>query len=121
MAVEPGKVRQFVAMCMGTGYSVEAQILGEETTGGLQFEITRIDEDLPLLKLCDRKQIFVKGLRGETSTLDVNFDYTVADIKYMITDKRGIPAALQRLIFGGRQLERKVQSESNSDNCINSV
>src|SRR5436189_4032019 len=37
---ERGKVRQFVAMLMGVGYTVEAQISGKEITGGLQFEIT---------------------------------------------------------------------------------
>ncbi|CAG7558679.1 unnamed protein product [Fusarium equiseti] len=43
VAVEPGKVRQFVAMPMGSGHSVEAQMTGEETTAGIQFEVTRID------------------------------------------------------------------------------
>lgn len=40
IAVSPGKVRQFVAMSTGSGYSVEAQITGEEITAGIQFEIT---------------------------------------------------------------------------------
>jgi hypothetical protein len=43
IAVEPGKVRQFVAMPVGTGHSIEAQMTGEETTAGIQFEITRLD------------------------------------------------------------------------------
>ncbi|KAF3942435.1 hypothetical protein ABW19_dt0206667 [Dactylella cylindrospora] len=33
-------VRQFVAMPLGTGYSVEKQVTGKETIGGLQLEIT---------------------------------------------------------------------------------
>ncbi|KAK7404030.1 hypothetical protein QQX98_010203 [Neonectria punicea] len=41
-AAEPGKVRQFVAMPLGTGYPVDAQATGEGATGGLQFEITRL-------------------------------------------------------------------------------
>lgn len=40
VAVKPGLVRQFVAMPMGAGYSVEAQLTGEETVGGIQLEIT---------------------------------------------------------------------------------
>lgn len=40
IAINAGKVRQFVAMPMGTGYSVEAQMTGEEVTGGIQFEFT---------------------------------------------------------------------------------
>ena len=35
-----GTVRQFVAMPMGEGYSIEAQITGQEIVGGLQFEVT---------------------------------------------------------------------------------
>lgn len=40
VAVKAGLVRQFVAMPMGDGYSVEAQLTGKETVGGLQLEIT---------------------------------------------------------------------------------
>lgn len=39
IATSAGKVRQFVAMPIGTGYSVEAQMTGEEVTGGIQFEV----------------------------------------------------------------------------------
>ena len=38
-----GKVRQFVAMPMGSGYSVERQITGSEETGGMQIEITPVE------------------------------------------------------------------------------
>lgn len=40
IAVKPGAVRQFVAMPIGDGYTVEAQIAGVEDVRGLQFEIT---------------------------------------------------------------------------------
>lgn len=40
VAVKPGVVRQFVAMPLGQGYTVEAQLTGEEFKGGLQLEIT---------------------------------------------------------------------------------
>lgn len=33
-------VKQFIAMPLGSGYSVEKQVTGKETTGGLQIEIT---------------------------------------------------------------------------------
>lgn len=39
IASSPGLVKQFVAMPYGSGYSVEHQITGMETVGGLQFEI----------------------------------------------------------------------------------
>jgi hypothetical protein len=49
IAVEPGKVRQFVAMPTGSGYSVEKQITGKEQVAGIQFEITpRLPWDVDL-------------------------------------------------------------------------
>jgi hypothetical protein len=39
-ATKPGKVRQFVAMPIGKGYTVEAQITGAELTARIQFEVT---------------------------------------------------------------------------------
>ncbi|KAF4439739.1 hypothetical protein F53441_12484 [Fusarium austroafricanum] len=47
IAVEPGHVRQFVAMPVGTGHSVEFQMTGEEKAAGIQFEITKL---VPLVK-----------------------------------------------------------------------
>jgi hypothetical protein len=35
-----GEVRQFVAMAKGSGYSVEAQLTGQDVVGGIQFEVT---------------------------------------------------------------------------------
>ena len=40
IASSNGRVRQFIAMPMGFGYSVEAQMTDKEFVGGLQFEIT---------------------------------------------------------------------------------
>ncbi len=39
IAVEKGKIRQFVAMPLGMGYTVEGQITGEERFGGIQLEV----------------------------------------------------------------------------------
>jgi len=39
IAVEPGNVRQFVAVDAKSGRSVEEQIMGTETIGGLQLEV----------------------------------------------------------------------------------
>ncbi len=47
--VSDSEVRQFVAMPVGLGYSVEQQITGEELVGGIQFEI--LQERLPELAL----------------------------------------------------------------------
>ena len=39
VCLEKGVVRQFVAMPLGQGYSVEHQVTGKETHGGLQIEV----------------------------------------------------------------------------------
>jgi hypothetical protein len=40
IAISNGVVRQFVAMPIGSGYSIEKQITGKEDVGGLQIEIS---------------------------------------------------------------------------------
>lgn len=92
-----GIVKQFVAMPAGSGYSAEAQITGQEVTGGLQFEVT------PLRNF----QIFVKTLTGRTRTLIVQNITTVHQVKSLLAQRDGIPAENQRLIYGGKQLEGK--------------
>jgi hypothetical protein len=44
-AQEKGKIRQFVAMQMGMGLTVEAQISGKEEFGGLQLEVIPMKGD----------------------------------------------------------------------------
>jgi hypothetical protein len=39
ISVSPGVVRQFVAMPLGQGYTVEGQVTGKEDTGGMQIDV----------------------------------------------------------------------------------
>ncbi|KAM0418758.1 hypothetical protein ACHAPT_012356 [Fusarium lateritium] len=115
-AIEPGKVRQFVAMPMRTGYSVESQVTGDDTVGGLQFEITRLDR---LPSATDDRQsrgpkftIFLHGLIPsfycsvyETTTVDTLLH--VVQKRYnedghaRITDMGRIRLMFEREILGG--------------------
>ncbi|ROW08042.1 hypothetical protein VPNG_06109 [Cytospora leucostoma] len=109
VAVKPSVVRQFVAMPMGHGYSVEAQVTGEETVGGLQLEVTPA--------LCEAKDrprpptpsgnfcFYIKTLTGRTYTIKCSPDDTIDSIMTGIQNILGIPPDQQRLRFAGRQLE----------------
>ncbi|KAF2681824.1 hypothetical protein K458DRAFT_250340, partial [Lentithecium fluviatile CBS 122367] len=48
ITVGDGVVRQFVAMPIGTGYSIEKQITGKEDVGGIQLEITPVSAKMRL-------------------------------------------------------------------------
>jgi len=106
IATEPGKVRQFVAMPMGAGYSIESQVKGEEVTGGLQFEITRIKRKRPPPTMT----IFVKLYNGLQRTEPFLVDpgtYYGQDLIDMIGEQIFPVGARDILMLGGRAIKSK--------------
>lgn len=99
IASNDGRVRQFVAMPQGSGYSIEYQVTGEDVVGGLQFEVTpsirRFHEiDHPYQEY----QIFVKTYTGKTLTLGMDSITTIYDVKERIQAEEGITPDQQRLV-----------------------
>lgn len=86
IATAPGLVKQFVAMPYGSGYSVEHQVTGMETVGGLQFEV---------IPTYDKKVFFSRQRLFETmeSSLDIfatprDLGLHPGDTVYMLREKR---------------------------------
>ncbi|RYP73987.1 hypothetical protein DL771_003298 [Monosporascus sp. 5C6A] len=101
IATEPGIVRQFVAMPMGQGYTVEAQLTGKETNGGLQFEITpSLIKEIGSSPHAENDfSVNIKTVTGKILTVPCKPMELVLDIKCHIRDLEGIPTDQQRLIY----------------------
>ncbi|KAK1633684.1 integral membrane protein [Colletotrichum phormii] len=102
---EDGKIRQFVAQPKGSGFSVEAQVTGEENIGGIQIEVIPIKKNLPTQfdvryenkqhKVVTRTfNVAEKGLTAESTWLDV---------KKLIRDEFDIAVDQQRLSDHGNR------------------
>ena len=55
-------------------------------------------------------QIFVKALSGATCAVEVAAGATAADVAAIMEEREGVPAHVQRLVFGGRQIEGELEA-----------
>ena len=118
IASNDGCVRQFVAMPLGSGYSVEAQITGQETTGGLQFVIIPsaplppptvlpyVQTELPVAKY-PALSLRIMTLTGKSILINCpsKLTTTVESLKHVVKDAEGIPPDQQRYVYAHKQLE----------------
>ncbi|KAI0201741.1 hypothetical protein F4808DRAFT_423651 [Astrocystis sublimbata] len=109
-AVSPGTVRQFVAMPLGTGYTVEAQLTGQEIVGGLQLEITpslpekRVEPTRVRYVAGTEAAFTVKSMTGKEIPLRFPLETTIEQVKEGIQAAEGIPSDQQRLLYDGKAL-----------------
>lgn len=94
-----GQVRQFVAMSMGSGHSIEAQVTGQDVVGGIQIEITPEKEPR-------KDTIFVKMPNSRIYTISVNLSRPLQGLLAALYERdpaiHELPA--WNIIFGGRKL-----------------
>ncbi len=96
ISTSDGKVMQFVATQIGSGYSIETQVTGDDSIAEIQFEVIskkRKAVNIKVLELC-----------GTTHVLNVNLYTSVATLKAAIYKIIRIPPERQRVIFNGKQL-----------------
>ncbi|OQO11829.1 hypothetical protein B0A48_03556 [Cryoendolithus antarcticus] len=114
IASDDGTVRQFVAMPIGSGYSIEAQITGTDQISGLQIEVTPSKiRKMPLLRntyvpvggATSSHTICIKDLCARVWTFEVDAFHLVDHVKGYMETAAGIPMDQQRMIYAGKQME----------------
>ena len=108
MASTAGPVRQFVAIPMSSGYSVDTQDTKQDFAGSLQFELT--PQTPRIFPRSTRKatkylKINVEPLSYAKSTLKVPETASIEEVKTEVSKRIGLPQEQQRLVWSRRRLE----------------
>lgn len=100
IATKSGQVRQFVAMPLGSRYSVEMQMTGQEVTGGLQFEITPSEFQLIRLTVNTlRKLNYPTGDPVDPIEYRVNRNETIHAVRRMLVEDSRLEFGPQDFIW----------------------
>ncbi|OJD15822.1 hypothetical protein AJ78_03965 [Emergomyces pasteurianus Ep9510] len=102
IAIAPGKVRQFVAVASGQGFTVEAQVTGEEVVNGLQFEVTKAGTPMSVTYLETTKVVQV-DLKDNVPLFLKTFEreFGLAEGSGSGLEVRGVPKSIPSLARGG--------------------
>ncbi|KAI1377892.1 hypothetical protein F4677DRAFT_443812 [Hypoxylon crocopeplum] len=98
VAVSPSNVKQFVAALTPQGYSVEAQLPGQEFASGLRFEIT---PSVPRGSM----EVLVKTPHEEVVTMTCLPSDTIGSMNVALKDQLRGPPSRWTLLHGNRDLE----------------
>ena len=82
-----GKVRQFVAVPLGSGHTVEKQLTGEETVGGLQIQVRQLTKEA--------RQVLAEKIRESWkrhSPVVQNGTPLLANVLYCVSNTMGLGA-----------------------------
>ena len=117
-ATDDGKVRQFVAVPQGPGYSVEAQLTGQDL-GGFRFEITPLKTGVS----CTASAGLVSGLYYSTRRLHYPACFCLLEILTLpfivhLTNSKSLDQASSGDTLDASSIEDNVSADSNSDRAF---
>ncbi|PGH00853.1 hypothetical protein AJ80_09105 [Polytolypa hystricis UAMH7299] len=109
IATGPGEVRQFVAVENGKGYTVEAQITGEEVVMGLQFEIVKYDLEgwRKFGRSRSEPVTLYAELSGEKKIVQIPLEYTAGEFLDAAKKKFNLEGEGLRSTFFSRYSSRE--------------
>lgn len=91
IATSPGQVRQFLAMPVGQGYTVEAQKTGAELVAGLQFEITPLVPGMIEVTIREEHCVpYTAKFWERQHVVDIHKELGMADDDYLRLDSQPV-------------------------------
>lgn len=113
-AVRKGVIRQFVAMPLGAGYSVEEQITGAADVGGLQLQVYPMKAEAYFRsRVADRLPKSLEDLVDELVTVDLGHSMLFAALPRRLS-ATSLRAASAMGLGAGGTMRQEIYSDPNS-------